>query len=160
MFSLRVTSHEALPRGTLNRSTVMYRLKLAWAGYLAGVRERYKLLMTPGHRGFFMPWLAYIVFVAVTLRWQTDLLLLGVLVVRHCMTPSIARLEHEALYLPVAMALAILIMMVSLIPVQRGYLRAVPMWIAEAFVTLLPFSALLTLIGLGFYWIDLKAACG
>jgi len=145
---------------TLKRNVVLYRLRLGWAGYLVGVRERYKLLMSPGHRGFFMPWLAYIIFVAVTLRWQTDVWLLGVLVVRHCMTPSIARLEHEALYLPLAMALAIIIMMVSLIPVQQGYLRAVPMWIAEAFVTILPVSAFLTLIGLGFYWIDLKAACG
>ena len=139
---------------------MLYRLKLAWARYLADVRERYKLLMTPGHRGFFMPWLAFLVFVAVTLRWQTDLLLLGVLVLRRCATPSIARLEHEGLYLPVAMALAIIVMMVSLIPVQKGYARAVPMWIAEAFVTLLPFSAILTLIGIGFYWVDLKSACG
>ena len=107
-----------------------------------------------------MPWLAFVVFVAVTLRWQTDLLLLGVLVLRHCTTPSIARLEHEGLYLPVAMALAIIVMMISLIPVQKGYLRAVPMWIAEAFFTLLPFSAILTLIGIGFYWIELKTACG
>src|ERR1700680_1806311 len=99
---LTTASDEAPARGTLNRNVVLYRLKLGWAGYLAGVRERYKLLMTPGHRGFFMPWLAYILFVAVTLRWQADVLLLGVLVVRHCLTPSIARLEHEALYLPLA----------------------------------------------------------
>lgn len=139
---------------------MVYRFKRAWSAYLDGFRERYKLLMTPGHRGFFMPWLAYIVFVAVTLRWQTDLLLLGVLVLRHCVTPSILRLEHEVLYLPAAMALAIIVMMVSLIPVQKGYLRAVPTWIAEAFVTLLPISTILTLIGLAFYWMDLRAACG
>jgi len=50
-------------------------------------------------------------------------------------------------------------MMVSLIPVQKGYLKAVPLWIGEALVTLLPISAVMTLIGLGFYWIDMKNAC-
>jgi hypothetical protein len=144
----------------LNGHGVLYRLRLAWADYVKGIRERYKLLMTPTHRGFFTPWLAYVVFVAVTFRWQTDLLLLSALVARHCVTPSIERLEHEVLYLPIAMALAIIIMMVSLIPVQKGYLRAVPMWMAEAFVTLIPISIVLTLIGLSFYWIDLKTACG
>lgn len=137
-----------------------YRLRLAWERYLTGVSQRYKLLMTPGHRGFFVPWLAYLIFVAVAFRWETDLMLLAVLVVRKCQTPSILRLDNEGLYLPIAMALAIAVMMLSLIPVQKGYLRAVPLWIAEALVTLLPISAAMTLIGLGFYWVDLKTTCG
>ena len=139
---------------------MLYRVRLAWDRYARGVRERYKLLMTPAHRGFFVPWLAYVIFVAAAFRWQTDLLLLGVLVKRRCETPSIPRLEHEALYLPIVMALAIAIMMISLIPVQKGYLRAVPLWIAEALVTLLPISAAVTVVGLGFYWIGLGSACG
>jgi hypothetical protein len=116
--------------------------------------------MTPAHRGFFVPWLAYVIFVAVTFRWQTDLLLLGFLVWQRCATPSIARLDHEAMYLPIAMALAIAVMMISLIPVQKGYLRAVPLWIVEALATLLPISAVMTLLALAFYWADLKIACG
>lgn len=147
-------------RSALKGVKVLYRFSLGWARYTRGVRERYKLLMTPAHRGFFTPWLAYVVFVATAFRWQTDLLLLAVLLWRRCETPSISRLEHEVLWLPVAMALAIAVMMISLIPVQRGYLRAVPLWISEALVTLIPISALMTLIGLGFYWIDLKTACG
>ncbi len=139
---------------------MLFRLRLQWEKYVQGIRERYRLLMTPAHRGFFVPWLAYIVFVAVAFRWETDLMLLGVLVLRKCETPSIARLDSEGLYLPLAMLLAITIMMVSLIPVQKGYLRAVPVWIAEALVTLLPISAAMTLVGLGFYWADLKTACG
>ena len=138
---------------------MLYRLRLAWERYAAGVRQRYKLLMTPGHRGFFVPWLAYLVFVAITLRWETDAMLLGVLVLHKCDTPSIARLSNEALYLPAAMAVAIAVMMLSLIPVQKGYVRAVPLWIAEALVTLLPISAAMTLLGLAFYWTDLKTAC-
>jgi hypothetical protein len=136
-----------------------YRLRLAWERYLTGVGQRYKLLMTPGHRGFFIPWLAYLAFVAIAFRWQTDLMLLGVLVLHKCDTPAIARLTREGQILPLAMLLAIVIMMVALIPVQKGYMRAVPLWIAEALVTLLPISATLTLIGLGFYWVDLKNAC-
>lgn len=131
-----------------------------WAEYTKGVRERYKLLMTPAHRGFFIPWLSYAVFVAIAFRWQTDLLLLAFLRWRHCVTPSIGRLQHEALYLPIAMVLAIMIMTVALLPVQKGYLRAIPLWIAEAFVTLVPISVIMTLLGLAFYWVDMKYACG
>ena len=126
---------------------------------MQGVRERYKLLMTPAHRGFFVPWLAYIAFVAVAFRWETDLMLLAVFVVHACNTPSLARLEREAVVLPAMMALAIVLMMVSLIPVQKGYARAVPLWIGEALLTLLPVSAVMTLLGLAFYWTDLKYAC-
>ena len=143
----------------MNSERMLYRLRLGWDRYAAGVRQRYKLLMTPGHRGFFIPWLAYLVFVAIALRWETDTMLLGVLALHKCNTPSIARLSSEALYLPAAMALAITVMMLSLVPVQKGYARAVPLWIAEALVTLLPISAALTLLGLAFYWADLKIAC-
>jgi len=138
---------------------MLYRLRLAWDRYLAGVRQRFALLISPGRRGFFIPWLAYFIFVAIAFRWQTDLMLLGVLVLHQCDTPATARLAAEARYLPLAMALAIIVMMVSLIPVQKGYLKAVPLWIGEALVTLLPISAVMTLIGLGFYWIDMKNAC-
>jgi hypothetical protein len=126
---------------------------------VSGVRERYKLLMTPAHRGFFLPWLAYLAFVAVAFRWETDLMLLGAFVLRACHTPSMARLEREGLVLPAVMALAIIVMMVSLIPVQKGYARAVPLWTGEALLTLLPISAAMTLLGLAFYWTDLKHAC-
>lgn len=143
----------------LERDEMLYSLRLAWEKYVTGVRQRYTLLMTPGHRGFFIPWLAYLTFVAIAFRWQTDLMLLSVLVLRKCDTPSIARLAGEGQYLPLAMAGAIIVMMISLIPVQKGYARAVPLWIAEALVTLLPISAAMTLLGLGFYWIDLKNAC-
>ncbi|MBV8338730.1 MAG: hypothetical protein JO343_02170 [Candidatus Eremiobacteraeota bacterium] len=138
---------------------IQYRLRRLWARYLDGVRERYRLLMTPTHRGFFLPWLAYLVFVAVAFRFETDLMLLAVLVIHACDTPSMARLEHEGLVLPLLMVLAIVVMMVSLIPVQKGYARAVPLWIGEALLTLLPISAVMTLIGLAFYWTDLKYAC-
>ncbi len=151
---------KARSRAALNAISVLYRLNLAWAKYVQGIRERYKLLMTPGHRGFFVPWLAYLIFIAITFRWETDLMLLGVLIVNHCTTPSSARLQGEVRYLPIAMALAIAVMMISLIPVQKGYLKAVPSWIGEALLTLLPISALMTLIGVGFYWVDLRAACG
>jgi hypothetical protein len=139
---------------------VLYRLSLRWDKYTRGVRERYKLLMAPTHRGFFIPWLAYAIFVAVAFRWQTDLLLLLILTLRHCVTPSIDRLQREGLYLPIAMALAIIVMMVALLPVQKGYLRAIPAWIAEALVTIFPISIIMTLLGLAFYWVDLKYACG
>ena len=115
--------------------------------------------MTPAHRGFFVPWLAYLVFVALAFRWETDLMLLGVLAAHHCDTPAIARLTREGQFLPVGMILAIAILMLSLIPVQKGYARAVPFWVAEALLTLLPISAVMTLLGLAFYWMDLKAAC-
>jgi hypothetical protein len=124
-----------------------------------GIRERYKLLSTPAHRGFFLPWLAYLVFVAVAFRWETDLMLLGAFVLHACNTPSMARLEREGFGLPAVMALAIVVMMVSLIPVQKGYARAVPLWVGEALLTLLPISAAMTLLGLAFYWTDLKYAC-
>ena len=139
---------------------MLYRARLRWDQYVQGVRERYKLLMTPAHRGFFVPWLAYVIFVAVTFRWETDVLLLAALALRRCHTPSIVRLDGEAMYLPIAMAFAIGIMMISLIPVQKGYLRVVPVWIVEALVTLAPISLALTALGLAFYWADLNAACG
>ena len=139
---------------------MLYRLSLRWESYIRGVRERYKLLMTPTHRGFFIPWLAYALFVALAFRWQTDLMLLAVLTLRHCMTPSIDRLQREGLFLPLVMVLAIIVMTVALLPVQKGYLRAIPAWIGEALVTLLPISAIMTLLGLAFYWVDLKYACG
>lgn len=139
---------------------MLYRLSLRWESYIRGVRERYKLLMTPTHRGFFIPWLAYALFVALAFRWQTDLMLLAVLTLRHCMTTAIDRLQREGLFLPLVMALAIIVMTIALLPVQKGYLRAIPSWIAEALVTLLPISAIMTLLGLAFYWVDLKYACG
>jgi hypothetical protein len=139
---------------------VLYRLSLRWEHYIRGVRERYKLLMSPMHRGFFIPWLAYAIFVAVAFRWQTDLLLLLILTLRHCVTPATDRLQREGLYLPFAMALAIIVMTIALLPVQKGYLRAIPAWIGEALITLLPISVILTLIGLAFYWVDFKYACG
>lgn len=138
---------------------IQYRLRRLWTRYIEGIRERYQLLMTPAHRGFFLPWLAYIAFVAIAFRWETDLMLLAVFVAHACNTPSLGRLQREGMVLPAVMALAIVVMMVSLIPVQKGYARAVPTWIGEALLTLLPVSAVMTLLGLAFYWNDLKYAC-
>jgi hypothetical protein len=115
--------------------------------------------MTPAHRGFFVPWLAYAAFIAVAFRWETDLCLLLFFQWRHCTTPAIARLTHEGLYLPIVMALVIIVMMVSLLPVQKGYLQVIPLWVGEALLTLLPISLVLTLLGLAFYWVDLKYSC-
>jgi MFS superfamily sulfate permease-like transporter len=137
-----------------------FRLSRLWSGYLRGVRERYALLTTPAHPGFFLAWFGYAVFVAATLRWFIDLLLLAVLVWRRCETPSIPRLEHETRWIPIVMLAGVAVMALTLLSKQRGYARAIPGWIAEALVTLAPIAVVLALAGLAFFWSDLGAACG
>jgi len=139
---------------------VGYRFKLWWLHYTAGVRERYKLLMTPAHPGFFLPWVSYVVFVAAALRWQIDVFLLLILLWRHCVTPSTSRLEHEIEWLPLVMAGGVAIMALTLLPKQKEYARAIPLWIGEAFATLLPIALILAMGGLLFFWFELRSACG
>lgn len=136
-----------------------FRLARLWSGYATGVRERYALLMTPAHPGFFLPWLGYATFVAASLRWFIDLTVLGVLVWRRCATPSIPRLQHESAWIPIVMAAGIALMTVTLLPKQRGYARAIPLWIGEALLTIAPIAVALGLIGLSFFWTELRAAC-
>ncbi len=138
---------------------MIYRFALFWSKYTQGVRERYRLLMTPAHPGFFLPWLGYAVFVAATLRWLIDFFLLLLLVWRRCETPSIARLGHELRWIPLIMAAGIAIMALTLLPKQKAYARAIPLWIGEACVTLLPISLVLAVVGLSFFWVDLRYAC-
>lgn len=141
------------------RAAVGYRFALWWSHYTRGVRERYRLLMTPAHPGFFLPWLGYALFIAATLRWLIDVILLLVLLGRGCDTPSIARLEHETTWIPMIMLLGIGLMAVTLLPKQKGYVRVIPLWIGEAVITLLPVSFVLAIVGLSFFWFDLRYAC-
>jgi hypothetical protein len=138
---------------------VRFRLTRIWSHYRNGIRERYALLMTPAHPGFFLPWLGYAAFVAATLRWFIDLAVLGVLTLRGCQTPSITRLQHEVRWIPLVMAGGVLIMALTLLPKQRGYARAIPLWIGETLLTLAPIALVLALLGLSFFWFDLRSAC-
>lgn len=137
-----------------------FRLSRWWSRYVLGVRERYALLMTPAHPGFFLPWLGYAVFVAATLRWFIDLVVLVVLIWRQCETPSIPRLQHEIRWIPLIMIAGVALMALTLLPKQRSYARAIPSWIGEALVTIAPIAVVLAFIGLALFWAALGAACG
>jgi hypothetical protein len=136
-----------------------FRLTQAWSAYARGVRERYALLVTPAHPGFFFAWLGYAVFVAATLRWFIDLVVLAVLVVRHCQTPSIPRLQHEVRWIPFAMLGGVAVMALTLLNKQHAYARAIPAWVVEALITLAPIAIVLALVGLSFFMSYLGSAC-
>lgn len=130
-----------------------------WSNYVRGVRDRYRLLMTPAHPGFALPWLAYGLFVAVMLRWQIDAFLLAAMHLRHCVSAGAARLENEVEWLPLVMLVSVGIMCVTLLPKQKDYARAIPRWVAETAVTLVPVSLIMTCTGLVVFWNAMRAAC-
>jgi hypothetical protein len=140
-------------------AAVRYRVARWWSGYVHGVRQRYAFLMTPGQPGFFVAWLGYAVYVAATLRWLIDLLVLAFLRWHECQTPSLARLRSEIEWLPAFMIVGVVIMGLALVSKQTGYVRVIPMWVTETFVTLLPIALVLVAAGLGFFWVDLRYAC-
>jgi hypothetical protein len=130
-----------------------------WSMYVRGLLARYAFLTSPSQPGFFLAWLGYAVFVAATLRWLIDVFVLAFLQWRRCQIPSIGRLEHEVQSIPGLMLLGAAVMASALVAKQTAYVRVVPLWMVETFVTLLPIALVLALAGLSFLWVDLRSVC-
>jgi hypothetical protein len=115
--------------------------------------------MTPMHPGFFLPWLGYAAFIAAALRWFIDIFLLVFLVWRECQTPSIPRLEREVSLIPWFMIAGVGLMVITLLPKQKAYARAIPVWIGEALLALVPIALVFAIFGLALFSAALRYAC-